>query len=150
MKWFERLAGRRAPDLRSSTGLTWVLTRIWRLRVALIVKTHTMESPSTCEVASICYVLNGHYQEHRLDGEKDTGDWCYSDVYGDWVVHEVGPHRLRAWSVGEKQRVELYPARRLADKMLDMPEWMTVHDVDYHTEMRVWLLVIAFMPKEKK
>lgn len=145
MKWFERYAAKHKPSLSSNTGYGWEIFVLWRLRVALIVKTHTVTHSCKAETPSLTFVLQGKYLEHRLNGEKDIDDWEYTDDEGRWVVHTVEQGRLRAFSTGDKQRVELFPAQRLADKLLDMPEWMTVEDVDFNTERQVWLLAFGWV-----
>lgn len=144
MKWFERYAAKRVPHRKSSTGFTWKFFDFWRLHVMLVVKTHSRTESRQCEIPSLAYVLQGKYLEHRLNGQRDTGDWMYTDSEGQWVVHEVLQGRLRAWEVGEKQRIELFPAERLVDRLLDMPEWMTANEVEFNTEKQVWLLLFGW------
>lgn len=149
MKWFERYAAKHKPDFMSATGYGWKFFDFWRLHALLIVKTHTVIESRPCQVPSLTYVLQGQYLEHRLNGEKIEGDWIYTDSEGRWVVHEVKQGQLRAWEFGERQRIELYPAQRLADKLLDMPEWMGVKDVDFNTERQVWMLSFAWFKTPK-
>ena len=140
MKWFEKLAARRKPTSKSPSGFYWQLFHFWKLHIRLIVKTHSTTDSRVCQMASLSYVLQGAYLEHRLYGEKDEGDYEYHDAEGRWVVHDVQAREFRAWGVGEKQRIELYPAQNTADKIIDMPEWMALNDVDFNTEKQVWIL----------
>lgn len=147
MRWFERYAAKHKPTYKSETGFAWLFRRIWRLHIGLAVKTHSSLDSRACEMPSMVYVLDGNYIEHRKDGEKDADDYEYNDNEGRWAVHTVKQGGLRAWGVGECQRVELFPAQRLEDKLLDMPEWMAAHDVEFNSEKQVWLLLFAWGPK---
>ena len=149
MKWFERYAAKRKPDHKSPSGFAWVLLDFWKLRIALAVKTHSFLETRTCEVPSLTYVVSGKYLEHRKDGDKGADDYMYTDSEGRWVVHTVSQGHLRAFGRGDSQRLELYPAEKLGDKLLDMPEWMTVNEVEFNSEKQVWLLLFAWCPTVK-
>jgi hypothetical protein len=144
MKWFERYAAKHAPTHKSETGFFWTLFDFRWLHIGLGVKTHSFLEARECEMPSLMYVLSGSYLEHRKNGDKGPEDYVYTDSEGRWAVHAVTQGKLRAWGPGDRQRLELFPAQRLADKLLDMPEWMKANDVEFNSEKQVWLLLVAW------
>lgn len=144
MKWFERYAAKHKPTYKSDSGFAWLFRRFWKLRIGLVVKTHTVLEARTCEMPSLSLVLDGKYQEHRWEGDKGPDDYVYTDSDGRWVVHEVHAGQVRAFGKGDKQRLELFPAQSVEDRLLDMPEWMTVNEVEFNSEKQVWFLLLAW------
>lgn len=147
MRWFERYAAKHKPSHRCEYGFSWILFSFFRLQVRLIVRTHSMLETQVTTYPRVYYTLQGGHLEHRRDGDKGADDYVYSDVEGQWVVHYVPPKRLRAFSRLDMHRTELFPAERLADKLLDMPEWMTANDVEFNTEKQLWLLLFTWVPE---
>ena len=144
MRWFERYAAKHKPDFKSSTGFGWKFFDFCRFHVLLAVKTHTVLDTRVCEIRSLSYTLSGNYLEHRRDGDKAFDDYVYTDSEGRWVVHEVHAGQVRLWDKGDEQRMELFPAQSMQDRLFDMPEWMTINDVEFHSEKQVWVLLFAW------
>lgn len=150
-KLLRRYAERHVPTVHENKYFRWRLFDFGPLRIYLWAWTKSCVKRE--EVFNVrdrhnwLLLVDG---EARLHYEHDFADplppESYRFVRQDvWFVARLfSQGEIAYFRGGEQFEVDLAAARTYAEKIFDMPEWMTPNDVLFDTERQAWVLDIGW------
>lgn len=153
MKWYRKLAERKRPNYIGDNAMGWYLVVTKWFGLALTLR---YRSDSTfdqrAEANRITVILEGtrlrHYEVPRT-GEHEPAivvpkdAYTYGDKKGLWASVKERPKTVSREIVGHRGGIELLPAQRLEDRLVNLPT-LRHEELVFDSEAQVWALVFVW------
>lgn len=136
VKWLHRFANRRRPDEADEFGMAWRLLSIGGVTVSIEVHTKSEEDDDFRPNGedAVLVLLHGAYVQHEVFPATNGSTITLCDKPFQW--HHYKPNDL--------VNLRLLWAQTMEDTILDLPGWMSFHDVRRDTEKHAWFLAVRW------
>lgn len=152
MKLHRWYAGLRRPEHVSHLGMSWTLLRLGRWSLQLTLRYRSAPDFEGQHFGDKwAMVIQGSCVFHRqITTDRPARNvgapevYVYSDDKGrPYVATMLEPCNTYSARDGEIGGLELFPARKMEDRIVDFPKWMAGDEILTETEKQVWLIQLC-------
>jgi hypothetical protein len=152
MKLHRWYAGQHRPTHITHLGMSWTLLRLGRWSLQLTLRYRSAPDFEGQHFGDKwAMVIEGCCVFHRQitpEGRPARNVWApevyvYTSAGRAYVATALEPFKTYSARDGEIGGLELFPARKMEDRIVDFPKWMAGDEILTETEKQVWLIQLC-------